>query len=71
MPEWLKILLVVGGLIGSNGVTNGIQFTRVTQPAEARSEARNAYAEGAEDRLYTCSDRLAECQDELYKCRER
>lgn len=78
MAGWIKGLLIVVGLLGTNTMTNAAQNLLLVKPAEREvavqtqsAEERNAYAASTEDRLYECQDRLASCQDALYECRER
>jgi hypothetical protein len=75
MPDWLKVALVLAGLISSNGITNGLNYGLLAKPAEERAivkselaEDRDAYAASTEKRLYTCQDRLAKCYADLNEC---
>jgi len=71
MPDWAKTGIIVGGILASNFLTNGIQYGTKTAPTQELAAERETYGVASEKRLYTCQDRLSECQEALFDCRFR
>ena len=61
---WVKIGLVLAGLLGTNVLSNGVQHNRFTAPAEAMAASRDTYNQQMEGRYLACLDRYEEGVEE-------
>ena len=57
VATWVKVGLVIAGVFGTNVLSNGVQYNRVTAPAEATAASRDVYGQELEGRYLACMDR--------------
>ena len=61
---WVKGAIVLAGVLGTNVLSNGLQFNQRTAPAEATAASRDTYSQELEGRYLSCLDRYEEGVEE-------
>ena len=77
MPElvdalagWVKMGLILAGVLGTNVLSNGVQYNQISAPAVEAATERDDYGEAMEGRYYACLDRYADVSIILAKSHE-
>lgn len=60
LAGWVKGAIVLAGVLGTNVLSNGMQYNQRTAPAEAVAASRDAYGQQMEVRYIACLDRNEE-----------
>ncbi len=72
LAGWVKGAIVLAGVLGTNVLSNGVQYNQRTAPAEAVAASRDTYGHQMEVRYIACLDRneeLAESHEaRLQRC---